>query len=79
MSAVVGPVVVREAGYAFDIWTPEKGLLRGFRYPRVEQATYARRVEIGARAGAAAVDTIDEFDAALAALTTPEEALPIAA
>ena len=74
MSAVVGPVVVREGGYAFDVWTPEGGLSRSFRYRRVEEAHYARRVETRVRAGrndAVLCETVDEFDAALAALRLP--------
>jgi hypothetical protein len=38
MSALVGPVLIRDGGYAFDIWTPEEGLSRSFRYRRAEDA-----------------------------------------
>lgn len=82
MSAVVGPVVVREGGYAFDVWTPEGGLSRSFCYDRVEHAHYARRVEIGSRVAARkpmACDTVEEFDAALADLAAPHKQLAIAA
>jgi hypothetical protein len=69
MTAVVGPVLVREGGYAFDVWTPERGLRPGFRYTRAEDAYYARRVEIRdfARPGEPVrCETLDEFQAALA-------------
>jgi hypothetical protein len=33
-------------GYAFDCWTPERGLSRGYAYGRIEDAYYARNVEI---------------------------------
>lgn len=84
MSAVVGPVVSREGGYAFDVWTPEGGLARGFRYLRVEDACYARRFEIRlfARppaASAVTCDTLDDFDRALAERLLQVEALPQAA
>jgi hypothetical protein len=29
MEIVVGPVVTRKGGYAFDCWTPEEGFSRG--------------------------------------------------
>jgi hypothetical protein len=30
MHIVVGPVLTRKGGYAFDCWTPEEGLSRGY-------------------------------------------------
>jgi hypothetical protein len=66
MSALVGPVLIRDGGYAFDIWTPEEGLSRSFRYRRAEDAYYARRVEIRDFTGPVSCDTVDEFVAALA-------------
>jgi hypothetical protein len=30
MDAVVGPVITRKGGYAFDCWTAQTGLSRGF-------------------------------------------------
>ena len=38
-----------EGGYAFDCWTPEEGLSRGYTYGRVEDAHYASNVEIRSR------------------------------
>ena len=46
MQIVVGPVLTRQGGYAFDRWTPEQGLSPGYTYGRVEDAYYARKVEI---------------------------------
>jgi hypothetical protein len=71
MHAVVGPIVTREGGYAFDSWTVEEGLRRGYAYRRIEDAHYARRAEIRSRshdfaAEMVACSTTDEFAAALA-------------
>ena len=71
MHIVVGPVVTRDGGYAFDSWTPEEGVSRGYTYRRVEDAHYARNVEIRSlkreHAGLmAACSTVDEFTSALA-------------
>jgi hypothetical protein len=46
MQIVVGPILTRQGGYAFDCWTPEQGLSPGYTYGRVEDAYYARKVEI---------------------------------
>ena len=44
MAVVIGPVLTRAGGYAFDAWTPESGLSRGYVYRRIEDAYYARKV-----------------------------------
>jgi hypothetical protein len=41
MQIVLGPVRTRKGGYAFDCWTPEEGLSRGYIYGRIEDAHYA--------------------------------------
>ena len=46
MRTIVGPVLARAGGYVFDTWTPEAGLSRSFVYPRIDNAYYARAVEI---------------------------------
>jgi hypothetical protein len=46
MQIVVGPVLTRKGGYAFDCWTPEQGLSPGYTYDRIQDAYYARKVEI---------------------------------
>ena len=66
MGIVIGPVLLRSNGYRFDTWTAGKGVSRGYRYRRVEDAHYARKAEIKAsaqgRALAAIVcQTLDEF------------------
>ena len=66
MQIVLGPVLTRKAGYAFDCWTPEEGLIRGYIYDRIEDAHYARNVEIRSRNKGSsdqtiACSTVDEF------------------
>jgi hypothetical protein len=66
MYIVVGPVLADKGGYAFDRWTPEKGLSRGYIYGRVEDAHYARNVEIRSREKGdsdhtIACSTVDDF------------------
>jgi hypothetical protein len=66
MHIVVGPVLTRKGGYAFDWWTPEQGLSVGYTYPRVEDAHYARNIEIRSRKEdhsdeTTACSTVDEF------------------
>jgi hypothetical protein len=41
MSVVVGPVLPRPGGYAFDTWTWEDGLSLGYVYHRIEDAHQA--------------------------------------
>ena len=43
---VIGPVLSRNSGYAFDSWSPGCGLRRGYTYNRIEDAYYARKREI---------------------------------
>jgi hypothetical protein len=66
MHAIVGPILVKEGCYAFDLWTAEEGLSRGYAYRRIEEAHYARNAEIKSRrrggSGAAVTcGTLDEF------------------
>ena len=66
MQIVLGPVIARKGGYAFDCWTPEKGLSRGYTYLRIEDVHYARNVEIrscnkGSSDQAIACSTVDDF------------------
>jgi hypothetical protein len=66
MQIVVGPVLTRKGGYAFDCWTPEEGFSRGYAYGRIEDAHYARKVEIrsqkkGCSDHTIACDTADDF------------------
>lgn len=66
MHTVVGPIVIRGGGYAFDSWTCEEGLSRGYSYRRIEDAHYARNVEIRSRKEGdsdhmIACNTVDDF------------------
>jgi hypothetical protein len=66
MHIVIGPVLTRERGYAFDSWTPEDGLSRGYIYRRIEDAYYARNFQIRVGGKSAAGDivacaTVDDF------------------
>jgi hypothetical protein len=70
MQLIVGPILAREGGFAFDSWTPEEGLSRGFVYRRVGDAHYARNVEIRSRGKghffpAVVCNTLEEFTAAV--------------
>jgi len=46
MHALIGPILLKEGRYAFDLWTAEEGLSRGYPYHRIEDAHYARNAEI---------------------------------
>jgi hypothetical protein len=48
MGVVMGPVLMRPGGYAFDIWSVEYGVSHGYVYRRIEDANYARKVAIAA-------------------------------
>jgi hypothetical protein len=66
MQIVLGPVLTRKGGYAFDCWTPGEGLSRGYSYGRIEDAHYARNVEIRSRSKGSsdqtiACSTVDDF------------------
>ena len=66
MNVVFGPVLSGADGYAFDMWTAGKGLIRGYPYPRIEDAHYARNADIKASAQGRAppaivCHTLDEF------------------
>ena len=66
MQIVLGPVLTRKGGYAFDCWTPEEGLSRGYSYGRIDDAHYARNVEIrsrnkGSSDQTVACSTVDDF------------------
>ena len=61
-----GRLLTRNGGYAFDCWTPEEGLSRWYTYGRIEDAHYARNVEIRSRNKGSsdqtiACSTVDDF------------------
>ncbi len=71
MHTLVGPILTKEGGYAFDIWTPEEGLSCGYAYRRIEDAHYARNAEIRSRKRgrplpALTCDTLEQFTSAVA-------------
>ena len=66
MQIFIGPVLTRGEGYAFDCWTSDKGLQRGYTYRSVEDAHYARKFDIRSRVKdgserMVACNTLDEF------------------
>jgi hypothetical protein len=70
MHAIVGPILLKEGCYAFDLWTAEEGISCGYAYRRIEDAHYARNVEIrsrrSGRSDAAVVcSTLEEFTLAV--------------
>ena len=71
---LVAPILCRNGGFAFDTFSREGGLRRGFPYRRVEEAKYDRKVTllgIGAIVSAARIDceTLSEFDQRCASLS----------
>ncbi len=81
MHVVVGPIVTRDGGFAFDSWTAENGLSRGYSYRRIEDAHYARKMEIRSGVGSVArpmvaCGTLDEFTSVLAKDAGTEGARP---
>jgi hypothetical protein len=46
MGVVVGPVLARPGGFAFDIWTLEGGLTPGYVYRRIGDTYHARQAAI---------------------------------
>ena len=77
MVVILGPVLIREGGYAFDVWTRENGRSRGYVYRRIEDAHYARKAEILCRGNGHAGDivacnTVDEFLRATTVLTAED-------
>ena len=66
MQIIVGPVLTTKGGYAFDCWTPEEGLSRGYTYGRIEDARHPRNFEIrsgkkGDSDPTIACSTVDDF------------------
>jgi hypothetical protein len=75
---ILGPVLMHEGGYAFDAWTPEDGLRRGYVYRCIEDAYYARKADLRflgeSHAGPiVACDTVDEFARATTVLVHPPD------
>jgi hypothetical protein len=61
---VIGPLLKRGEGYAFDTWSLREGLRGGYAYGRIEEAHYARNATIRmVPRGAVICQTLDEFRA----------------
>jgi len=43
MELLIGPLLERNGGYSYDIFTPVEGLRRSFRYLRIDAARYDQR------------------------------------
>ena len=43
MEMLIGPLLERNGGYSYDIFTPAEGLRRSFRYLRIDAARYDQR------------------------------------
>jgi hypothetical protein len=65
MEIVIGPILERACGYAFDIWTPRDGVSHGYTYRRIDDAIYAHKATIRAAAASASLplvcQTVEEF------------------
>jgi hypothetical protein len=66
MNIVIGPVLSRADGYAYDTWAAGKRVTRSYRYRRIDQAYYAWNAEIKTSAqgrGPAAIvcQTLDDL------------------
>ena len=82
-SVVVGPLLTREGGYAFDTRTPRDGVSGGYVYRRIEDAYYARNVLIQSLAvdeagQVVACNTVDEFDRTVTFMPQLPEMMPTA-
>lgn len=79
MPAIVGPILLKQGCYAFDVWTPEEGLSRGYGYRRIEDAHYARNAEIKSRRrqpdAMLVCATLEEFTTAVAERETTYRSL----
>ena len=64
MPMLIGPILRRDAGYAFATGEPEKPLNSVAPYRRIEDAYYARRVAIlsASRNGCGGVVVCETFD-----------------
>jgi hypothetical protein len=68
---LIGPLIERGGGYCYEMFTPCDGLRTSFRYRRIEQARYDRRVLIAEsvanpRYAVRECETLAEFEEAVA-------------
>lgn len=79
MDLFIGPVIERDGGYCYETFTLSEGLRISFRYRRVEEARYDRRVLIAESAAnprcrVRECETLAEFEAAAARARAESEA-----
>ena len=71
MELLIGPLIERDSGYCYETFTLSDGLRTSFRYRRVEQARYDRKVLIAESTGnprcrVRECETLAEFKEAVA-------------
>jgi hypothetical protein len=81
MDLLVGPILEREGGYSYDIFTLSEGLRSSFRYRRIEEARYDQRAfvaesESDPRWRVRVCETLSEFNEAIEALRGSNASLP---
>lgn len=79
MDLFIGPVIERNGGYCYETFTRSDGLRTSFRYGRVEEARYDRRVLTAEHAANPRYrihecETLAEFEAAVAGTGAGEPA-----
>jgi hypothetical protein len=67
---LIGPIIGRNGGYCYETFTLSDGIRSSFRYPRVEEARYDRRVLIAESAAnqrcvVHECETLGEFEEAV--------------
>ena len=78
---LLGPIVSRNGGFAFETFTTATGTTPGFTYRRVEQAKYDRNATLlGFRRASGfvtvACETLDEFHRRSRAMSSAEPSQP---
>ena len=81
MDLLVGPILERNGGYSYDVFTLSEGLRSSFRYRQVEQARYDQRAlvaesENDSRWRVSICDTLSEFNEAIEAVRGRNASLP---
>ncbi|HJU15615.1 MAG TPA: hypothetical protein VJ770_04025 [Stellaceae bacterium] len=70
MQLFIGPLIERDGGYCYETFTVSDGIRTSFRYRRVEEARYDRRVLIAEsvsnpRCSVCECETLAEFEDAV--------------
>lgn len=74
----IGPLIERSGKFAYDTFSQVDGLRSSFRYPRIEQARYDRRVMIAElradpRVSVHVCETLSEFERHIAEVEKTSE------